>query len=60
MASMVSGTIPLEDATSALSDKMTSRSAAKASLTAGSWSSRVPMKPWKNTSGVRPGLPKRR
>ena len=60
MASMVSGTIPLDDATPALSNKMTSRSLAKASLRAGSWSSKLPMKCWKNTSGGRPGLPKRR
>jgi hypothetical protein len=43
MASMVPGTVPLEDATPVLLNKMTSRSAAKASLSAGSWSSRVPM-----------------
>jgi hypothetical protein len=60
IASMVSGTVPLEDATPALSNKMTSRSPAKASLRAGSWSSRVPMKCWKNTIGGRSGIPKRR
>jgi hypothetical protein len=60
MASMVAGTVPPEDATPVLSNKMTSRSLAMASLRAGSWSSRVPMKCWKNTSGGRPGLPKRR
>ena len=60
MASMVSGTVPVEDATPVLLNKMTSRSLAKASLRAGSWSSRVPMKCWKNTSGGRPGVPKRR
>jgi hypothetical protein len=36
MASMVSGTVPLDDATPALLNKMTSRSRAKASLRAGS------------------------
>ena len=36
MASMVSGTAPLEDPTPALSNRMTSRSTAKASLNAGS------------------------
>jgi hypothetical protein len=60
IASMVSGTVPLEEATPALLNKMTSRSLAKASLSAGSWSSRVPMKCWKNSSGGRPELPKRR
>jgi hypothetical protein len=60
MASMVSGTVPPEDATPVLLNKMTSRSVAKASLRAGSKSSRVPMKCWKNTSGGRPGTPKRR
>ena len=60
MASMVSGTVPLDDATPALSNKITSRSLVKASLRAGSWSSRVPIKCWKNTSGGRPGIPKRR
>jgi hypothetical protein len=51
---------PLEEATPALLNKMTSRLLAKASLRAGSWSSRVPMKCWKNTSGGRPGVPRRR
>src|SRR4029077_16661458 len=60
IASMVPGTVPLEEATPALLNKMTSRSAAKASLRAGSWSSRVPMKCWKNTSGGRSGTPRRR
>lgn len=41
IASMLPGTVPLEDATPALLNKMTSRSPAKASLRAGSWSSRV-------------------
>ena len=60
IASMVSGPVPLEEATPALLNKMTSRSAAKASLSAGSRSSMVPMKCWKNTSGGRPEFPKRR
>jgi hypothetical protein len=60
IASMVPGTVPLEEATPALSNKMTSRSLAKASLRAGSWSSNVPMKCWKNSSGGRSGIPKRR
>jgi hypothetical protein len=43
IASIVSGTVPLEEATPALLNRMTSRSDANPSVMAGSLSSRLPM-----------------
>src|SRR3984893_8415993 len=56
----VSGTSPELLETPALSNRMTSRSLAKPSVTAGSQWSIVPMKCWLKTSGTPPVLPKRR
>src|SRR6267142_2710060 len=54
------GTSPEELDTPALLNRMTSRSLAKPSVTAGSQWSMVPAKCWLKMSGTPPGLPKRR
>jgi hypothetical protein len=62
IAVKVAGTVPLDPATPALSKRMTSRSAAIASTSAGSQLSRLPRKCMKNSTGGAPrsALPNRR
>ena len=57
ICSKVSGVVPVERPTPALSNVMTRRPAASASISAGSQLSRFPRKCWSKTSGAAPAPP---
>ena len=57
ICSMVSGVVPVEPPTPALSKVTTRRDAASASISAGSQLSRLPRKCWSKTSGTVPSPP---
>jgi hypothetical protein len=57
ICSMVSGVVPAEPPTPVLSNAMTRRVAASASISAGSQLSRFPRKCWSRTNGTAPSLP---
>ena len=54
ICSMVSGVVPVEPPTPALSNVTTRRAGASASISAGSQLSRFPRKCWSRTSGTAP------
>ena len=57
ICSMVSGVLPVEPPTPALSNVTTRRARASASISAGSQLSRFPRKCWSSTSGTVPSPP---